>query len=238
MARATTLTTVSRRCQDVGVSRSGIWGGRTVEQRRVERRARMIAAAIDIWSSDGWPAVSMRRVCATSSVNDRYFYEEFGDKDGLLAAAWTKVRDDVLGVLSQAYEVWGAHPSVEEMTRQVATILLDWMTLNPTQARMLLSRDESNPALQALHRNAFHQAVELVLGVTRPRMKSGFDEAGLKMDAVAAIGGFIEVLRAWQSGYLDVDARRIVEHTSAAAMRYNGRHRSSPAGDIPRRGPQ
>jgi AcrR family transcriptional regulator len=225
MSRATTLTTDGARCQDVGVSRSGVWGGRTAEQRQVERRTRMISAAINIWSSEGWPAVSMRRICAETSVNDRYFYEEFGDKDGLLAAAWETVRDDVLGVLRQAYEVWGVHPSAEEMTHQVATALLDWMTLNPTFSRILLSRDESSQALKVLHRNAFHQAVDMVLDVARPRMKSGFDEEGLKMDAVAAIGGFIELLRSWQSGYLDVDAHRIAEHASAATTRYTGRHR-------------
>ena len=41
--------------------------------------------------------------------------------------------------------------------------------------------------------------------------RPGFDEEGLKMDAVAGIGGFIELLRSWQSGYLEVDARRIAE---------------------------
>ena len=96
----------------------------------------MIAGAVKIWSDEGWAAVSMRRICADASVNDRYFYEEFGDKDGLLAATWETVRDDALAVLAQAYEVWSVHPSLEEMTQQVATALLDWMTVNPTYARI------------------------------------------------------------------------------------------------------
>ena len=125
-----------------------MWGGRTTEQRQVERRNRMIAAAVKIWSDEGWAAVSMRRICAETSVNDRYFYEEFGDKDGLLAATWETVRDDALATLTQAYEVWGVHPSWEEMTQQVATALLDWMTVNPAYARILLNRDESSPALE------------------------------------------------------------------------------------------
>jgi AcrR family transcriptional regulator len=187
----------------------------------------MIAAAVRIWSDEGWAAVSMRRICAETSVNDRYFYEEFGDKDGLLVSTWEKVRDDALATLTQAYDVWGAHPSWEELTRQVATALLDWMTVNPTYARILLSRDESSPALKALHRNAFHRVVDLVIGVARPRLQSGSDEEGLKMDAVAGIGGFIELLRAWQSGYLKVDARRIVEHTSSSAARYRGRYQGT-----------
>ena len=187
----------------------------------------MIAAAIKIWSNEGWAAVSMRRICAGTSVNDRYFYEEFGDKDGLLAAAWGLVRDDALALLTQTYEVWGVHPSWEELTQQVAGALLDWMTVKPTYARILLNRDESNRTLEQLHRSAFHQAVDLVIEVARPRLEPGFDEEGLKMDAVAGIGGFIELLRAWQSGYLAVDAGRIVEHTSRSAARYRGRQRGA-----------
>jgi len=187
----------------------------------------MIAAAVKIWSDEGWAAVSMRRICAQTSVNDRYFYEEFGDKDGLLAATWGTVRDDALATLTRAYDVWAVHPSWEEMTRQVATALLDWMTVHPTYARILLSRDESSPRLKELHRNAFQSAVDLVIGVARPRLRPGSDEEGLKMDAVAGIGGFIELLRARQSGYLKVDARRIVEHTSSSAARYRGRHQST-----------
>ena len=185
----------------------------------------MIAAAIGIWSSEGWPAVSMRRICTETSVNDRYFYEEFGDKDGLLDAAWETVRDDVLVLLAREYEVWGVHPSWAEMTRQVATTLLDWMTVNPTYASILLNRDESSGSLQALRRNAFRRAVDMVLEMARPRMKPGFDEEGLKMDVVATIGGFIELIRAWQSGYLAIDARRIVDHTVARVERFSGRHR-------------
>ena len=95
---------------------------------------------------------------------------------------------------------------------------------NPAYARILLNRDESSPTLEQLHRNAFHRAVDLVVGVAGPRLEPGFDEEGLKMDAVAGIGGFLELLRAWQSGYLEVDARRIVEHTGSSAARYRGRH--------------
>ena len=67
----------------------------------------------------------------------------------------------------------------------------------------------------------------MVVDVAKPRMKPGFDEEGLKMDAVASIGGFIELLRAWQSGYLNVDARRIIEHTSSSVARYRGRHQAA-----------
>jgi AcrR family transcriptional regulator len=204
-----------------------VWGGRTTEQRQLDRRSRMIAAAVRIWSDEGWAAVSMRRICAATSVNDRYFYEEFSDKDGLLAATWETVRDDALATLTREYAVWGEHPSWEELTRQVATALLDWMTVNPAYARILLNRDESSRTLEQLHRNAFHRAVDLVIGVARPRLEPGFDEDGLKMDAVAGIGGFIELLRSWQSGYLEVDARRIVEHTSSSAARYRGRQRDT-----------
>lgn len=183
----------------------------------------MINAAIAIWSDEGTSAVTMRRVCAETSVNDRYFYEEFGDKDSLLVAAWQTVSDNATATLTQTFQVWTAHPSWTELTRQVATAFMDWMTVHPRYARILLSHNADNPSIEQRRTQAFHGVVSLVMEAARPRLQPGFDEEGFKMDAVAAVGGFIELLRAWQSGFVDVDARRIVEHTANRATRYRDR---------------
>jgi AcrR family transcriptional regulator len=224
MSHATTFANRGCAVKMCGMARTGLWGGRTAEQRRDERRKRMLGSATTIWSEQGSAAVTMRRICADTSVNDRYFYEEFTDKDGLLVAVWDAARDDALRTLTDAYAVWGEHPSWEALTRRVASAFFDWMTANPRYARILLSRDNGGDVLDAHRRNAFHRAIDLVMSVARRRVRAGFDEDGMKMDVVAAAGGFIELVRAWQSGYVHVDQRRIIDHTAETAARFNGRY--------------
>lgn len=78
----------------------GLWGGRTAAQRRAERRERLVGAAQEIWIEQGWAAVTMRGVCARTSLNDRYFYEDFADREDLLAAVWDGVRDELIAQIS------------------------------------------------------------------------------------------------------------------------------------------
>jgi hypothetical protein len=64
------------------------------------------------------------------------------------------------------------------------------------------------------------------MAAVRPRMKPGYDERLLEMDAIVSVGGFIELIRTWQSGHLNVDADRIVEYTCGLAAKFSGRHLS------------
>ena len=77
-------------------AKAGLWGGRTAEERHAERRQRLVDAATEIWVDSGWAAVTMRGVCARTSLNDRYFYEHFSDRDDLLCTVWDGARDDLI----------------------------------------------------------------------------------------------------------------------------------------------
>jgi AcrR family transcriptional regulator len=62
------------------------YGGRTATQRRAERRQRLLAAALDLFGTDGYPATSIERLCARANVSTRNFYEEFASREALLIA--------------------------------------------------------------------------------------------------------------------------------------------------------
>ena len=66
------------------------YGGLTAEERRAERRARLVRAATEIWVAEGWAAVSMRAVCARAGLTDRYFYEEFGNREASSSPSTTR----------------------------------------------------------------------------------------------------------------------------------------------------
>ena len=58
------------------------------DDRRAERRARLLDAGLSILGSEAGPeAVTVRGVCRQSGVSARYFYESFSDRDERTKAA-------------------------------------------------------------------------------------------------------------------------------------------------------
>lgn len=194
------------------MAKTGVWGGRTAEERRAERRDRMIAEAIKIWGEHSWSAVTMRGVCTRSALSDRYFYDEFADLDGLLVAVWRHIRDEVLQSVTDAYTQSVQHTAWEELIRAVMTVFIERIVSESAKTKILLSRNDGSPVLEKERGIAFQQAIELVMTAVRSRLTSVIDEETLRMDTIIGIGGFIELIRAWQSGLLQVDAERIINH--------------------------
>lgn len=61
-------------------------GARTQEQRKAETRARLIAAAADLFARKGFHAVSAEAVADAADRTTGALYSHFGGKDGLLLA--------------------------------------------------------------------------------------------------------------------------------------------------------
>lgn len=57
---------------------------RSQPERRAERRARLLAAALDAFAADGYRSTPIERLCAAAGVSTRNFYEEFGGREDLL----------------------------------------------------------------------------------------------------------------------------------------------------------
>ncbi|MFH5207962.1 TetR/AcrR family transcriptional regulator [Antrihabitans spumae] len=208
------------------MQRNGVWGGRTTEERRADRLDRMLSVAIEIWSQHGWAAVTMRRVCAEAALSDRYFYKEFGDRDGLLTAVWQHIEGEVLATVAVAYaEKSGPGTSWEDLTRTATRVLVDHIVSHPAQAKILLSRNEGSPILESERQRSFHRAIDLVTSAARPRLRQGVDELALRMDAIVGVGGFVELLREWQSDAIAVDCDRIVDYVAEMATRFGGHYR-------------
>ena len=71
--------------------------GRTLDERRAERRAALLDAALELFGTKGFAATSIGELCKTSYVATRYFYEEYGDRDSLLLALYDKLIEQVNG---------------------------------------------------------------------------------------------------------------------------------------------
>ncbi|MFJ4649977.1 TetR/AcrR family transcriptional regulator [Nocardia sp. NPDC088792] len=185
------------------------WGGRSAVERRTERRQRLIDAALELWRENGWTAVTIRAVCARTSLNDRYFYEAFADRDELLVAAWESVRDDMLAALTSIFTENTDRP-LADIIRLAASAVLERISADPAYGGILLMHHAGSPALESSRRAALKLTADLVVTAARTYVRPDADETALHIDAIASVGGFVELIDAWQSGILDCTADDIV----------------------------
>jgi AcrR family transcriptional regulator len=81
------------------------YGGRTAEQRRADRRERLLDAGLQLFGTQGYAATTIEGLCAAASLNARYFYEQFRNREELLAEVY---RRHVEAVMREVTEAIGA----------------------------------------------------------------------------------------------------------------------------------
>jgi AcrR family transcriptional regulator len=62
--------------------------GMTLEQRRAERRAALIRAAIEVYGARGYRQATVKSVCDAAGLTERYFYESYAGSEELLIASF------------------------------------------------------------------------------------------------------------------------------------------------------
>ena len=66
------------------------YGGRTTEQRRAQRRERLLDAALDLFGTHGYASTTIEAICAACQLGPRYFYEQFESREELLMATYDR----------------------------------------------------------------------------------------------------------------------------------------------------
>lgn len=78
------------------------YGGKTSEERRAERREKLLDAALEMFGTVGYAGTTIEMLCAATRLNPRYFYEEFQAREALLLAVYDRHVDRVLAEVGAA----------------------------------------------------------------------------------------------------------------------------------------
>lgn len=89
------------------VSNTRSYRGQSQEQRRAERRNRLIAAAIAVYGERGYHQATVKAVCEAAGLTERYFYESFANSEALLIDSYNTVAYTVLAEILRAGETAG-----------------------------------------------------------------------------------------------------------------------------------
>lgn len=194
------------------------YGGMSAEERRTARRAVLLEAGRDLWCEQGWAGVSMRGVCARTGLTDRYFYENFDDRDALLVAVAEGVRDEGLGLMLSALEPHLSDPLLVQL-RAVLTAVIEFIATDPGGAQIFFGDHGGSEALEALRRKMIETVVGLFLDVMGPRLVDASMEFELRLTLQLGIGGFVEAASAWRAGDIPGTADEFLEMLMRVGVR-------------------
>jgi AcrR family transcriptional regulator len=179
--------------------------GVSAEERRAERRARLIEACLDVVAAGGILGTSVERVCAEAQLTKRYFYESFPDRDALLLAA----ADELFATLrARMEEELTRNRSRRERTHAMLTVLIDTLSGDPRLARLYVE-SPGNPVLLARREQAITSFTEFAATAVLTEGTSSRDPGRL-LAARVLTAGTTEVVTSWLAGTLDADRDTVI----------------------------
>jgi AcrR family transcriptional regulator len=117
------------------VTESGrVYGGRSEDQRRSDRRSRLLVAGLELFGTVGWQGATIERLCSEASVATRSFYEEFSSREDLLKAVYEQVMNGVLETVLPI--VQASKGSLEERVRTGLNGYVGYLTEDPRRAKV------------------------------------------------------------------------------------------------------
>jgi AcrR family transcriptional regulator len=190
---------------------SRVYGGVSAEDRRADRRARLVESALELVSRDRWTAVTVRGVCGEAGLTERYFYESFDDRDSLLLAVFDRVAAEAAAGIVAAVDE--APHDARAKSRAALSAFVSMLTDDPRRARAMLVESMASPALRERRATAVHRFATLIRD--RGREFYGDDAVGerdAEITALALVGGLAELVVAWLDGRIEVSRERLVDH--------------------------
>ena len=174
------------------------YGGRDAEERRAERREQLLAAALELFGTRGFPAVTIRQLCAEARLAPRYFYEQFTDREELLRTVYDRGMAGVHGAVLAASEA--APPSGPERARALLRAFLEAMTADERLARIAYLEVPGVSHAMEEHRREVVRGFEAFVAGEAPRLAGGGEapqERDLSLAAMALTGATNQVLQDW-----------------------------------------
>lgn len=169
------------------------YGGASAAERRADRRARLIRAAIALYGAQGYRRSTVSEVCRTAGLTPRYFYEAFENSEALLLACLREVSDFV--AVRVAAAAAGAGGTPEERLAALLSAYYHLLRDDPAVARVFLSEtagiDGRVDALFAASTAAFADLVARTLD------EAHVDGRIPPLARAGAMNGLLAVARDW-----------------------------------------
>jgi AcrR family transcriptional regulator len=175
--------------------------GRLPDERRAERRRRLLDAGLELFGTVGYHGTSIERLCAQAGVTARHFYQEFPNREALLDALCQEITAEVaqmvLDALADAQE-----QTPRSRTRAAISAFVHGMLDDPRRARVVcIEMTGISPELERTRQEALHGFARITQAEIERSADAGWiARRDYHLAALVAVGGTRELVMEWVSG--------------------------------------
>ncbi len=185
--------------------------GKTPDERRAERRGKLLEAALDLMASGGWRTATMTAICQRAGLTERYFYESFRDRDALYVELIYDLAADVQRAVLDAAAVDA--PDARTRLRAVVEQVLGVFAADPRRGYVAFLEGLDSPTLQHRRRDSLLGFERLV----RDQAPAVFGEnaptgLAIELGAASLVGAAGELLTRRLNGTLTVTDEQLADH--------------------------
>ncbi|MCA9578798.1 MAG: TetR/AcrR family transcriptional regulator [Polyangiales bacterium] len=183
----------------------------SADERKAERRALLLEAGLEVIGTRGWSQTTVRDVCQQAGLTERYFYEAFDDRAGLLHEVYGQVRAETVAAVLSAF---GATPGGPRRKARAAiaaafTVLAD----DPRKGRVLILEGQNDERLQQRRQEDMIANADLLARLAVDYLgETAFDADDAALTSLALVGAVSEVGTAFLAGRLPVSRERVIDH--------------------------
>lgn len=179
---------------------SRTYRGRDGAARKAARTEQLVLAAIEVIGTVGFIATSVQGICRQAKLTERYFYENFDNREAALMAAFERVCDD-FGVLLESTS-GRIELGPAEQAQNITTIFYGFLSQHRAAGRVLLIEGFGASAAGDIVRlRRLNDLAQLLIDLLRPGTIA-HDPARASALASAMVGSLIFTGYRWAiNGY-------------------------------------
>ncbi|GAB2533247.1 TetR/AcrR family transcriptional regulator [Nocardia heshunensis] len=189
---------------------NGTYRGTSTDERREQRRQRLLDAALEIVGTQGLAALTVRGVCEQAKVGPRFFYESFTDLDALAATLLNEVQGEALERARTAITETPGTPE-DKMRAGVAALIIA-VTDDPRRANIAFAQAYGSELLMRRRFEGMREVAQVLIEQTRALLDipEGEDTALMAL-AQLITGGAAELTLVWLDGGLKVERPVLID---------------------------
>jgi AcrR family transcriptional regulator len=180
--------------------RKRTYAGRDAEGRARERRRRLIDAGLTCFGTQGYAATTVKQLCATAGLTERYFYESFQSREALFVAVAAECVTGLFGALTLA-KARGRSPS--DQTEAILRAFFGWFHDDPRRIRVqLVDPMLISPVTQEIYVEVVRLFVQFASDLAMDWYQLSADDPRVDADLVGTmlVGGLVELVKEWARG--------------------------------------
>lgn len=114
------------------------YAGLAPAERDRKRREAVLAAALELFGTQGYAATSVKRICREAGLTERYFYACFCDRHDCLAGLYAELAEGMRTATSVALDD-AAGSEIDARAHTGLDAFIGFLTADPRRARVVLT---------------------------------------------------------------------------------------------------